>query len=334
MIVSGGIFNMSSSSEKEITLRKNPVNFFTWSVYFFFAALLLVFSLMSQNFFTFSNIYGTISNGTPLILITCGITFALLTGMIDLSVAGVGFASGTLCGILIKSFDTPIWLAFLAGFFLSLVIGSINSILIVKFKMNVLLTTLGMMLALRGLGKIITKDRIILLGESITVIRQAKINFLGGFPVVLIFVLLIVVISQIVLKYTAFGRHLIAVGNSEKVAKNIGINVQKIKILSLIITSGICGIAGIVWVITLGSVVTRGLGGYEFLAIAAAVLGGTSLFGGRGSFFPGCLLGSFILLFISSGLTIVGASPFIMPFIRGAIIFIAMYADSLRIRFE
>jgi ribose/xylose/arabinose/galactoside ABC-type transport system permease subunit len=307
-------------------------DYFSLSNYLFFALLLLFFSLVTDTFFTSTNIYSTLQNGAPIILITCGITFALLTGIIDLSVAAVAYASGAFCGILIKNFGVSIPLAFLGGVVLALLIGCMNSFLIVKLKMNMMLTTLGMMLVIRSIGKIITQDRTILMGADITAIRQTKIEFLGDLPAILVIVALVLIISQIVLKYTQYGRHLIAVGSNEKAAKNIGINVDKVKTIALITCSGICGIAGIVWVVTLGSVVTRGLNSYEFIAIASAILGGTSLFGGRGSFIPGSFIGAIILLFIANGLTIMGVSPYIIPFFRGAIIFIAMYADSLKTR--
>lgn len=312
--------------------KEKRFDYFSLSNIIFFAVLLLFFSITTDTFFTTTNFYSTLQNGAPIILLTCAMTFALLTGIFDLSVAAVGYATGCLCGILIKRFGVSIPLAFLSGLTLAFLIGCINSLFIVKFKMNMMLTTLGMMLAIRSIGKVITRDQTILMGDQIAAIRQAKIGFLGGFPSVLVIVLLVLVISQIVLKYTRFGKYLIAVGCNEKAARNVGINVDKVKIIALITCAVISGIAGIVWMITLGSVVTRGLNSYEFIAVASAVLGGTSLFGGRGSFFPGSFLGSIILLFIANGLTILGVSPFIIPFFRGAIIFIAMYADSLRTR--
>lgn len=289
---------------------------------------------MSQHFLTFGNFYSTLLNGAPLILISCAITYALITGLIDLSVAAVSYVAGSVCGILLRNIGTPIWVAFLGGVLFAVALGGINALLIVKFRMNPLLTTLGMMLALRGLGKIITKDRTILMGDQIGAIRQAKIESLNGFPLVVILVVLIVVISQVILVQTRIGRHMVAVGCDPKAAAAVGINVKRVQTFALLMTSGICGIAGVVWVITLGAVITRGLNAYEFLAIASAVLGGTSLFGGRGSFLPGSFIGALILLFIADGLTIAGASPYIMPFVRGSIIFVAMYADSLRVRFE
>jgi len=300
-----------------------------YSTYIVLALIFIVFTIGSDKFLTLRNMYTTMFNGAPLILITCAVTFALLVGVIDLSVGAMGYASGCLIGVLIDRFDTPIALAFLAGIALATFIGWINSLFIVKFKMNAMLVSMGMMLVIRAVAKIITDDRTIQL-FSISFLRQAKIKAIGGFPVLLFVVFFIVIVCSVVLNRTPFGRKLLAVGSNEKVAKNIGINTDRIKSAALIITGAICGIAGCFWVVTLGSVVVTGFNSYEFLAIAAAVLGGTSLLGGRGSFYPGSFIGALILLFIASGMAIMGISPYVTPFVRGVIIFIAMYIDSLR----
>ncbi len=304
-------------------------NIFQHSTYIVLALIFIVFSLGSDKFFTLKNVYTTMFNGGPLILITCAVTFALMVGVIDLSVGAMGYASGCLAGVLIKNYDAPIALAFLAGIALATFIGWINSLFIVKFKMNSMLVSMGMMLVIRAVAKIITHDKTISL-FSISFLRQAKIEAIGGFPLLLLVVIFIVIACNVVLKYTPFGKQLLAVGSNEKVAKNIGINTDRIKSAALIICGAICGVAGCLWVITLGSVVVTGLISYEFLAIAAAVLGGTSLLGGRGSFYPGSFIGALILLFIASGMAIMGISPYTIPFVRGVIIFIAMYIDSLR----
>lgn len=308
-------------------LRLN--NMSKYSTYIVLVLIFLVFIIGSDKFLTLRNMYTTIFNGAPLILVTCAVTYALLVGVIDLSVGAMGYASGCLAGVLIDRFDTPIALAFLAGIALATFIGWINSLFIVKFKMNSMLVSMGMMLVIRAVAKIITNDRTIQL-FSISFLRQAKIEALGGFPVLLLVVIFIVALSSVVLKRTPFGRKLLAVGSNEKVAKNIGINTDRIKSSALIICGAICGVAGCLWIVTLGSVVVTGFNSYEFLAIAAAVLGGTSLLGGRGSFYPGSFIGALILLFIASGMAIMAISPYVIPFVRGIIIFIAMYIDSLR----
>lgn len=313
-----------------MTIKKFKLdNIFHYSTYIVLALILLVFTIGSDKFFTLRNMYTTIFNGAPLIIITCAVTFALLVGVIDLSVGAMAYASGCLAGILIKNYDAPIVLAFLAGIALATFIGWINSIFIVKLKMNAMLVSMGMMLIIRAVAKIITDDKTISL-FSISFLRQAKIEALGGMQVLIFIVIFIVLVCSVVLNRTAFGRKLLAVGSNEQAAKNIGINTDRIKSSALILSGAISGIAGCFWVITLGSVVVTGLISYEFLAIAAAVLGGTSLLGGRGSFYPGSFIGALILLFIASGMAIMGISPYAIPFVRGVIIFIAMYIDSLR----
>jgi ribose transport system permease protein len=304
-------------------------NIFQYSTYIVLALIFIFFTIGSDKFLTLKNVYTTMFNGGPLILITCAVTFALMVGVIDLSVGAMGYAAGCLAGVLIKNYDAPIALAFLAGIALATFIGWINSIFIVKLKMNAMLVSMGMMLIIRAVAKIITHDKTISL-FNLSFLRQAKVKALGGFPLLLLVVFFIVIVCNVVLKRTAFGRKLLTVGSNETVAKNIGINTDRIKSAALIITGAICGIAGCFWIITLGSVVVTGLISYEFLAIAAAVLGGVSLLGGRGSFYPGSFLGALILLFIASGMAINGISPYAIPFVRGVIIFIAMYVDSLR----
>ena len=312
------------------TKKFNAGRIFNYSTYIVLALILIVFTAGSDKFLTLKNVYSTMSNGSPLIIITCAVTFALLTGIIDLSVGSIGYASGCLSGILMKTYGVPMVWAFLIGIALALLIGWVNSLFIVRFKMNPMLASLGMMMVIRAVARIFTNDKTITLGDNVAVLRQAKIAALGGFPVILFGVFFIVIVCSVVLKFTPFGRKLLAVGSNEKVARNIGINVDRIKSAALIVCAGICGIAGCFWIVTLGSVVTTGLNGFEFQAIAAAVLGGTSLLGGRGSFYPGSFIGALIMLFISSGMAVMGVSIYVIPFVRGLIIFAAMYVDSLR----
>ena len=302
---------------------------FQYSTYIVLGIIFIIFTIGSPSFLTLTNMYTTIFNGGPLILITLAVTFALLVGIIDLSVGAIGYAAGCLAGILIQTYNVPVALGFAAGIALGAGIGWLNSLFIVKFKMNALLVSMGMMLVIRAVAKILTDDKTITVA-AIAPLRQAKVDALGGFPLLLIVVIVMVVACSLVLTKTPFGKKLLAVGSNELVAKNIGINTDGIKSSALIICGTICGIAGCFWIITLGSVVVTGLLSYEFLAIAAAVLGGVSLLGGRGSFYPGAFIGALILLFIASGMAIMGISPYAIPFVRGVIIFIAMYVDSLR----
>ena len=311
-------------------MQKKKFDIANWANFIFFAVLLIFFGIFGTNFLALKTIYATINNGSPLILITCGVTFSLLVGIIDMSVAAIGYASGVVAGMLLVKFAIPFPITVLVGLAVGVLLAWINSLLFVKFKLNAMLVSLGMMLVIRATARIFTLDKTVNLGDYVKYIRLARIEALGGLHYTLLVLIAIVVICQLVLKYTTFGRKLLLVGNDENVAKRIGINVDKIKTQALLCEGLLCGIAGIFWIITQGSIVTSGLNNYEFLALAGACLGGTSLLGGRGSFFPAATIGALILLFLQSGMSNMGINIFVMPFVRGVIIFVAMYIDSVR----
>ena len=314
-------------------MKNKKFDVFNLSSYIVLAAILVVFAIMGNNFLTAKSIYATVNNGTPLILITCAVTFSLIVGIIDLSCAAIGYICGVFSGLLMHWYDVPYLVALLAGVLLGLLLGFVNSRFIVKLKMNGMLVTFGMMLVLRAIGRIFTNDNTITLGDHVKFIRQARFDSLGGLQLTIIVTVIIVVVLHLVLTYTAFGRRLLLVGCNEDVAKRIGINTDKVKTQALMLEGILCGFAGsFCWIVVQGAIVTTGLNGYEFLAIAGAVLGGVSLLGGRGTILPGAFVGSLILLFLAAGMANAGISIFITPFVRGVIIFIAMYIDSLRAR--
>lgn len=314
-------------------MKKNKIDIYSLSSYFVLLAILVIFGITGNNFLTLRSIYATINNGAPLILITCAVTFSLVVGIIDLSVAAIGYVSGVTSGLLMHWFGVPFAVALLAGVAIGTFLGWVNSLLIVKCKMNAMIVTFGMMLVMRAVMRIFTNDNTITLGDHVKALRQARIAALGGLQVTVIVLIVIIVILHIVLQYTAFGRKLLLVGCDENVAKRIGINTDRAKTQALLLEGFLCGLAGsYFWIVVEGAIVTTGLNSYEFLALAGAVLGGVSLLGGRGTIFPGAVIGSLILLYLAAGMANAGISIFITPFVRGVIIFIAMYIDSLRTR--
>ena len=313
--------------------NKKKFDIFSLSSYLVLLAILVVFGIFGNNFLTLKSIYATINNGLPLILITCAVTFSLIVGIIDLSCAAIGYAAGVTSGMLMHWYGAPFPVALLVGLVIGVFLGWINSLLIVKLKMNGMLVTFGLQLVLRAYGRILTNDNTITLGDHVKPIRQARIAALGGLQVTVIVMIVIAVILHLVLTRTAFGRKLLLVGCDENVAKRIGIKTDKVKTRALLLEGLLCGFAGsFFWIVIENAVVTTGLNSYEFLAIAGACLGGISLLGGRGTIFPGAVIGSLILLYLAAGMSNAGISIFITPFVRGVIIFIAMYIDSIRTR--
>jgi ribose transport system permease protein len=194
--------------------------------------------------------------------------------------------------------------------------------------MNSLLTTLGIMIAYRGISLLITGGTVQPISEGLE--ELGTIKYFDTFPLVFVIGLGVMIVLQIVLSRTQFGTYCFAIGNNESGATKIGIPVKKIKTIVFMI-SGICGaITGILIPMYLGEVTTFTGRGMEFQAVAAVVIGGTSLFGGRGNVLPGTFAGVLLLIIINNGLGTVGVSPYIYPFVAGVVIFFAIFLDSLK----
>jgi len=288
--------------------------------------VLIVYTFGAKSFLTWNNMLQVLMDSSTLMVICSGLTLVILTGALDMSVGSVAFVSAALSVILIKS-GFPVWLAILLSILAGALLGAINGLLITGLNMNPMLTTLGMMIGLRGLSLELTRGMQIYIPRGL---KQFGLTPIAAVPLIVIVGLVMLVIAQGVLKRTTFGRHVIALGCNDASARKVGINVRLNKFIVFVV-SGVCaGIGGIVSMINMGAVQPYLGKGMEFTAVAAVVVGGTSLFGGKGSFVPGTLMGVMMLSFIENGLGLMGASPFIYPFVRGLIIFTAMYADSLK----
>jgi len=309
---------------------RNRFNWFSLSSFAVFLAIIIIFTAMSENFLTFGNIYNIVINGAPLICMTMGMSFALLTGTMNLSVAAVAYMSGCVFAIVFQLAKVPLFPAIIIGLIAAVLMGLLVAFFVVKIQMNALVVTLGMMLMIRSIGKIVTQDRYILMDDLIGNIRQTRLEGFFDFPVFIFPMIGVIAFCAIFLTNTKIGRQIIAVGCNIQAARSIGIKTDRVIMVSILMSSLMAGIGGVYWVFTLGAVVPHGLAGNEFLVIAASVLGGVSLYGGRGSIFPGAVLGALIYLFLSNGLSIIGTSPFVIPLVRGTVIFIAIYVDSLR----
>jgi ribose/xylose/arabinose/galactoside ABC-type transport system permease subunit len=298
----------------------------SYGIYFMVLMIVIFFSIRSSAFLTSSNIIGMLQNANALMVISAGLTFVILIGALDLSVGSVAYVVAALSMLLINH-GVSIGLSLIIGLICGTFIGFINATLIILLKMNPMLITLGMMIGLRGVALQLTQAKQIYIPESL---ENMGIITIGAIPLILLFVFCLIFFAQILLTKTTFGRHLIATGCNGKGAEKVGINTVLVKYFVFIISGTFAGLGGIVSMINMGAVLPSMGKGMEFTAVAAVVLGGTSLFGGKGSFLPGTIFGVLILAIIENGLNILGVSPFLYPFAQGLIIFIAMYADSLK----
>jgi ribose transport system permease protein len=293
-----------------------------------FVLIVLVFSLLSPQFFTFANLVNILIQASSLAIVASGITLVLLTAGIDLSVGSIMFVAGVISGKLAVT-GSPVWLVALLVMMTGLVFGLLNALFIGRFKVVPFIATLATLYIGRGFGLYLSDTRAINLPEAFLQIGSARIL---GIPFPIVVMVLVVGIVHLLLSRSVWGRQIYAVGHSKEKAVKAGLPVEKL-LLSVYLISGLCAaIGGLVAMAQLGAVSPTFGWQTEFTAIAAAVLGGTSLFGGRGNVFPGTVIGAVTIQALQSGLVIVNADPYFYPLITGSVIFLIVLIDSIRNR--
>jgi ribose/xylose/arabinose/galactoside ABC-type transport system permease subunit len=293
-----------------------------------FLVIFVIFSLFAPRFFTGDNVINILTNASYIGIVAVGITFVLLTGGIDLSVGSNMYLSGIVAGLLMQVHSFPIWLAIICALGVGFLIGAFNAFTITKLKVVPFVVTLGMLVAVRGGGLFLTNSKAVNFPESVTLMGATDV--FGFLPLTVIIFLGVVLVAHIVLNYTQFGRHLYAVGNDEEAAEKAGINSQAVIAKAYMICGSLAALGGFVSVAQLG-IINSGFGdGDELDAIAASILGGTSLFGGIGSVLPGTLLGTVMIQMIQAGLVFTKVDLYIQPLVMALVIFIAVYLDRVR----
>lgn len=307
-----------------------------YGIFVIFGLLVIFFSLSNKRFFTIENLFLILQQASPLGIAVVGMVFVLMVVGIDISVGRSMFFISTIIGFLITTTQIIPERLFsgIAGFsivyfivvILGIIIGGINGVFVTKFKMLPFIVTLATGSILRGFGLKISGSASI----SVSILGGVSNGRLGPLPIVLIVFMFIAVLFDYVLRKTGYGRHLMAIGNSYRNAKRAGIKVDRNIIAAYMICGCLGAIGGILSAGQIGSV-PAGFGeGNEFIVISAAVLGGTSLFGGKGNILPGAIIGILLITTIMNGLAMVNASPYIYTIVRGVIIFLAVALDSIK----
>jgi ribose transport system permease protein len=292
-----------------------------------FVVVFVLFSLLDGRFFTVDSFTNIVESSAFIGLLAVGMTIVLLTGGIDLSVGAIMYITAAVVGTLLQQ-NVPMVVAIAAGIVAGTAWGFLNAFLIAKVGLVPFVATLVTLTAGRGVGLLLTESRQFILPHEMAF---AATDLFGiGLPVV---VLAIVVAAAVVfLGYTAHGRQIYAMGNDLEAAKKAGLNTTRLT-GSVYVISGFCAaLAGVIAMSQQGSV-SAGIGeGYEFRAIAAAVLGGTSLFGGVGSVFPGTIIGVLLVQMINTGLVYLQVDLYLQDMVAAAVIFFAVLIDSQRMR--
>lgn len=291
-----------------------------------FVLVFLVFSFMSDKFLDAKNVMNILQQSSSIGIVAIGLTFVLLVAGIDLSVGSVMFLSAVVAAKLFE-YGLPLWAGFIIILATGLFIGFLNGYVSAKFRIMAFIVTLAMLYVCRGFGLMLTQTRETKLPEGFLTIGQSQIL---GVPAPVVIFLIVMAVAHFVLKHTPFGKHVYAIGNDAAGAKKAGLPVNRILISVYVICGFTAALGGLVAIAQLGTVAPKFGDQREFVAVAAAVLGGTSLFGGKGNIFPGTVLGTLLILMIENGLVIVNADPYIYPVVSGCIIFLAVFVDSMR----
>jgi ribose/xylose/arabinose/galactoside ABC-type transport system permease subunit len=291
-----------------------------------FIAVFAIFGLSSPRFFQLDSISNIIKQASFTGIIAVGMTFILLTGGIDLSVGSNMYLSSVVAGLLMRHLGLDVFPALLVALVAGALYGAFNALCIIRFRIVPFMVTLATLVIGRGLGTALTSSQQIDFPQPMLTFGQAPIF---GIPMPIVVFLVVIALAFIVLTRTPVGRQIYAVGNDVEAAKKAGLNTDRV-IFLVYVVSGVCAaLAGFILISQIGRL-DRSFGeGREFDAIAAAVLGGTSLFGGVGNVL-GTVLGAVLIQMVQAGLIFNGVNLYLQPMVRAAIIFIAVFFDSLR----
>lgn len=285
--------------------------------------IFVALSVISSDFLTISNIFNVLRQISINALIAFGMTFVILTGGIDLSVGAILALSGAIAaGLMAGGMDT--FLAVLIGLVAGAFMGAINGFLIYKGKVAPFIATLATMTVFRGLTLVYTEGKPITgLNEDFAMLGK---GFFFGVPMPIIWMLISFVIVYVVLKNTTFGRHVYALGSNEEATLLSGINTGKVKVFVYSISGLLAALSGIILTSRLNSAQPTAGTSYELDAIAAVVLGGTSLSGGKG-WIVGTLIGAMIIGVLGNGLNLLNVSSFYQLVVKGGVILLAVLLD-------
>ncbi|TIM76115.1 MAG: ABC transporter permease [Mesorhizobium sp.] len=307
--------------------------------------IIFVFSMLSPYYFSLGNFLTMASHVAIFGILAVGMLLVILNGGIDLSVGSTLGLSGVIAGFLMQGVQLqmlgvvlfpPVWVVVVLVCVLGALVGLVNGVLIAWLKVPAFVATLGMLYVVRGAALLMTNGLTYndLGGKpelGNTGFDWLGFNRLFGIPIGVLVMVVIAIIGSIILNRTAFGRWLYASGGNERAAELSGVPVKKVQV-SVYMLSGICAsVAGLILSSELTSAGPTAGNSYELTAIAAVVIGGAALTGGRGNI-RGTLVGAFVIGFLSDGLVIIGVSAYWQTVFTGAVIVLAVLLNAIQYR--
>ncbi len=293
------------------------------------ALLIGLFSFKTTHFFSVTT-FEAIANEIPTaIFIAVGMTFVLIIGGIDLSVGSILALGAGVFGIAIVQWQWPLWAALLACVGTGALCGLLNGVLTVRFQLPSFIVTLGMLEAARGATYLVTNSQTMYIGPAAEAINNVS---LFGFSLPFLAAVALAVVAQVVLSGSVFGRYMIALGTNEEAVRLSGIDPRPIRLWVFTLSGALAAVGGISYCAQLSSADPNAGSGFELAAIAAVVIGGTSLMGGRGSVINS-LFGVLIIAVLETGLAQIGAQESAKRMVTGAVIIVAVIVDFYRTRY-
>lgn len=299
--------------------------------------LIIAFSLASENFFTFSNIKGILLATSVNGILAIGVTFVIITGGIDLSIGTVMTFSSVMAAVVITNEGLPVGLGVLVGIGTGALCGMINGVVIARMKVPPFIATLGMMYIAKGLALIISELRPIYFNETPVFRDIAMGSVLGSvipdfdIPNAVLVMFGAALLAGFILSRTILGRYTFSLGSNEEATRLSGVSTVAWKTAVYTLGGAFAGLGGVVMASRLNSAQPALGQGYELDAIAAVVIGGTTLSGGEGSIM-GTIIGAFVMSVLVNGLRIMSVPQEWQTVVTGAILVGAVYMDIIRRR--
>ena len=285
--------------------------------------LSLAIGIINPTFFKFENLMHVLKTSGFLFIPGIAITFVLVSAGLDLSIGSVLALGGVLTGMPLLA-KVPIPIAILCGLATGVAAGLVSGLVITRFKIPSLIVTLGMMYLARGIVEVLTRGQPVYpLPEHFNVLGQGSV---GGVPYVVIIAVVLGVAGHIFLTQTRFGRAVFAVGGNEETARLSGININRVKTVVYMLAGGASALSGLLIAARVAAAQSNAGIGYELRIISACIIGGTSMFGGRGSIL-GSFIGSVFMAVIANGMVLTKVSVFYQNIIFGLIIVLAVGVD-------
>ncbi len=319
--------NADSNPKKRLIVSKDTSQ--TISCLIALLILIVLFSVMSPYFLSSDNLANVLTQIITTALLGFGMTYVIISGEIDLSIAPTLAMSSVIVATLLSK-GYPMIICCSGGVSFGILLGLVNGLLITKLSLPSFVATIGTQMAIRGLALVFTDSRAVYFSNRPEFKQLAQGRFLGiQYPVYIM--LFVALIATFILRKTVIGRHIYAIGSNAEAARLSGISVHKVRIFAFMFSAAMASIAGVLTTARVNSGQPSIAVGHEAYAVAASVIGGVSMSGGHGKIF-GTLLGAVIIGVLNNGLNLIGVSTQWQQVATGATLVLSVYIDIVRQR--